>query len=200
MTLKLYDHPLSPYAQKVRISLREKGLEFEAVLPGGLGAGGAAGEFIEANPRAEVPALIDGDVRIFDSTVVLEYRAAILLYLLAGVTPLLMMFIWRHLAADRPIDARDPDAFSLYFLLAFLCIQSTLAWPVWNIDYYIRTGTYAVQLLRPYDPWFTELIENIATNCLRFPINLAIVAAGLRLAARAAHAATLYMVWARRRR
>ena len=71
--ITLYDHPLSPYAQKVKIALREKGLEFQAELPGGLGAGGAQGGFIEANPRAEVPALIDGDVRVFDSTIILEY-------------------------------------------------------------------------------------------------------------------------------
>jgi glutathione S-transferase/RNA polymerase-associated protein len=71
--ITLYDHPLSPYAQKVRIALREKGLTFELALPGGLGAGGAAGEFAETNPRAEVPALIDGEVRVFDSTIILEY-------------------------------------------------------------------------------------------------------------------------------
>src|SRR5271156_1957250 len=71
--ITLYDHPLSPYAQKVRIALREKGLEFRAALPGGLGAGGAAGEFAEANPRAEVPVLIEGEARVFDSTVILEY-------------------------------------------------------------------------------------------------------------------------------
>ena len=71
--LTLYDHPLSPYAQKVKIALREKGQTFEAPLPGGLGAGGAQGEFIKANPRAEVPALVDGDVAIFDSTIILEY-------------------------------------------------------------------------------------------------------------------------------
>jgi len=71
--ITLYDHPLSPYAQKVRIALREKGVEYEVALPGGLGAGGAAGEFAEANPRAEVPVLIDGAARIFDSTIILEY-------------------------------------------------------------------------------------------------------------------------------
>lgn len=69
----LYDHPLSPYAQKVKIALREKGLPFEASMPGGLGAGGAAGAFVEASPRAEVPALVDGEARIFDSTIILEY-------------------------------------------------------------------------------------------------------------------------------
>ncbi len=71
--ITLFDHPLSPYAQKVRIALREKGVPFELALPGGLGAGGAAGDFVAANPRAEVPALIDGDVRVFDSTIILEY-------------------------------------------------------------------------------------------------------------------------------
>jgi glutathione S-transferase/RNA polymerase-associated protein len=71
--ITLYDHPLSPYAQKVKIALREKGQAYEAPLPQGIGAGGAAGEFAEANPRAEVPALVDGDVRVFDSTIILEY-------------------------------------------------------------------------------------------------------------------------------
>jgi glutathione S-transferase/RNA polymerase-associated protein len=71
--ITLYDHPLSPYAQKVRIALREKRLAYQVALPGGLGAGGAAGEFAEANPRAEVPVLIDGAARVFDSTIILEY-------------------------------------------------------------------------------------------------------------------------------
>ena len=31
--LRLYDHPLSPYAQKVKIALREKGLPFETPMP-----------------------------------------------------------------------------------------------------------------------------------------------------------------------
>jgi glutathione S-transferase/RNA polymerase-associated protein len=70
---KLYEHPLSPYAQKVKIALREKGVEFELALPGGLGTGGVAGEFLDANPRAEVPVLVDGDAAVFDSTIILEY-------------------------------------------------------------------------------------------------------------------------------
>jgi glutathione S-transferase/RNA polymerase-associated protein len=70
---KVYEHPLSPYAQKVKIALREKGVDFEVATPGGLGAGGVAGEFLAANPRAEVPVLIDGETAVFDSTVILEY-------------------------------------------------------------------------------------------------------------------------------
>jgi hypothetical protein len=31
--LKLYEHPLSPYAQKVKIALEEKNVAFEATIP-----------------------------------------------------------------------------------------------------------------------------------------------------------------------
>ncbi len=73
MTVTLWDHPLSPYAQKVKIALREKNVAFETAIPGGIGVGGAAGEFVAANPRAEVPALIHDGFGVFDSTIILEY-------------------------------------------------------------------------------------------------------------------------------
>ena len=70
----LFEHPLSPYAQKIKIALREKGLAFELRTPDGLGSGNGYGsDFTRASPRAEVPALIDDDACIFDSTIILEY-------------------------------------------------------------------------------------------------------------------------------
>lgn len=71
--LLLYEHPLSPYAQKVKIALREKGVPFEVRLPEGIGTGATGGGFASANPRGEVPALIHGETAIFDSTIILEY-------------------------------------------------------------------------------------------------------------------------------
>lgn len=67
----LYEHPLSPYAQKVKIALAEKAVPFESRLPDLLG--GNLGEFLPLNPRLEVPTLVDGDLAVFDSTVILEY-------------------------------------------------------------------------------------------------------------------------------
>jgi stringent starvation protein A len=69
----LYEHPLSSYAQKVKIALREKGIAFDLELPDTFGTGRTDGPFAEANPRGEVPVLIDGDLRLFESTVILEY-------------------------------------------------------------------------------------------------------------------------------
>ena len=67
----LYEHPLSPYAQKVKIALREKGVEFEPRMPDLFGGGDT--EFQAANPRREVPALVDVAIAVFDSTIILEY-------------------------------------------------------------------------------------------------------------------------------
>src|SRR5947199_303300 len=67
----VYEHPLSPYAQKVKIALAEKGVAFECRLPDFMS--GRDDAFAAANPRLEVPALVDGDTRVFDSTIILEY-------------------------------------------------------------------------------------------------------------------------------
>lgn len=72
--LFLHDHPVSSYAQKVRIALREKGIPFDYATPKGLGTGQRLPDLAEANPRLEVPALvIDDDFKIFDSKVILGY-------------------------------------------------------------------------------------------------------------------------------
>lgn len=71
--LVVWEHPLSPYAQKVKMALREKGLAFEVRLPMGIGAGTTDDEFGRASPRREVPAFIDGDTAIFDSRIIVDY-------------------------------------------------------------------------------------------------------------------------------
>ena len=73
MSLIVYEHPLSPYAQKVKIALDEKGVTYETKMPVAIGTGQPDLAFLKANPRGEVPALIDGDFSVFDSTIILEY-------------------------------------------------------------------------------------------------------------------------------
>jgi glutathione S-transferase/RNA polymerase-associated protein len=69
--LVLFEHPLSPFAQKVKIALAEKEVPYESRVPDILG--GELSDFVSLNPRLEVPTLLDGDLAVFDSTVILEY-------------------------------------------------------------------------------------------------------------------------------
>lgn len=71
--IKLYEHPLSAYAMKAKIGLLEKGIDFEAVVPAGMMDGRKETGFLDASPRGEIPALVDGEVTVFDSTIILEY-------------------------------------------------------------------------------------------------------------------------------
>ena len=73
--LTFYEHPLSPYARKVKICLYEKGIPFDRrfVNPYAGPADPNWQAFVRASPRREVPVLVDGDVRVFDSTIIADY-------------------------------------------------------------------------------------------------------------------------------
>lgn len=53
--------------------LRFKGLPFEKETPKNMGIGEINADFKSANVRMEVPALVDGDFKIFDSTAIVMY-------------------------------------------------------------------------------------------------------------------------------
>lgn len=68
--LTLIEIPISPYAQKVKLALLEKGLSFEVEridmerYPDSMESLGI---------RREVPVLVDGDLRLADSTIIVAY-------------------------------------------------------------------------------------------------------------------------------
>jgi glutathione S-transferase len=78
--MKLFSGPLSMFGAKAEIAAHEKGIAFELVMvpfemkthyqpkhP----------EVLRINPKRQVPALIDGDLEIFDSTQIFEYFEAV---------------------------------------------------------------------------------------------------------------------------
>jgi glutathione S-transferase len=75
-SMKVYSGPLSLFSKKVEIALTEKGLAFERVLvPFSQERGYAPKnqDVLAANPRGQVPVLIDGALALYDSTVIFEY-------------------------------------------------------------------------------------------------------------------------------
>ena len=68
--MRLYDNPFSPFARKVRLVLDRKGLAYEAVD----GLDKANARALEAvNGRLEVPALVDGDITVVNSSDIVAY-------------------------------------------------------------------------------------------------------------------------------
>ncbi|WP_262297270.1 glutathione S-transferase family protein [Microvirga sesbaniae] len=74
--MKLYSGPVSLFSRKVEIALHEKGLAFEQILVPFTQTAGYSPknpDVLAVNPKGQVPVLVDGDLSLYDSTVILEY-------------------------------------------------------------------------------------------------------------------------------
>ncbi|EIM29250.1 glutathione S-transferase family protein [Microvirga lotononidis] len=74
--MKLYSGPVSLFSRKVEIALHEKGLVFERILVPFTQTKGYSPknpDVVAINPKGQVPVLVDGDLSLYDSTVILEY-------------------------------------------------------------------------------------------------------------------------------
>nr|BAF56180.1 glutathione S-transferase [Allium cepa] len=75
MGLKLYGPTLSPNVVRVIAVLNEKGLDFE-LIPVDMKSGEhKKPEFLQINPFGQVPALEDGDIKLFESRAICRYLA-----------------------------------------------------------------------------------------------------------------------------
>lgn len=74
--ITLYSGPLSLFARKVEIALREKGLAFERIMVPfnqTTGYDPKHPEVVALNPKRQVPVLNDDGIVLYDSTIILEY-------------------------------------------------------------------------------------------------------------------------------
>jgi glutathione S-transferase len=72
----LYSAHLSLFARKVEIALAEKALKFERVMVPFSQARGYSPKHpavVAANPKGQVPVLVDGELALYDSTIIIEY-------------------------------------------------------------------------------------------------------------------------------
>lgn len=68
--LACYSDPADHYSHRVRIVLAEKGVGVEIIS---VEAGRQPPKLLEANPYGSVPTLVDRDLALYESTVVMEY-------------------------------------------------------------------------------------------------------------------------------
>jgi ABC-2 type transport system permease protein len=106
-----------------------------------------------------------------------EYRAEIVIWMISGSLPLVMMAVWMALAADGPVGGYAAADFAAYFLSVFLVRQLTVVWVVWELDREIRLGELSPKLLRPMDPMWVHLADNVAEKAVLGGFALLVVGA-----------------------
>ena len=73
--LACYSDPADHYSHRVRIVLAEKGVSAEIIS---VEAGRQPPKLIEVNPYGSLPTLVDRDLALWESTVVMEYLDCLL--------------------------------------------------------------------------------------------------------------------------
>ncbi len=68
--MTLYSDPLCPYSHQVRMVLAEKGISVDVV---DVDAQALPDEVMDFNPYATVPTLVDRELRLYDSRIIMEY-------------------------------------------------------------------------------------------------------------------------------
>jgi glutathione S-transferase len=73
--LKLYDFPLSGNCYKIRLLLSMLGFPYERETIDIMHGESQTDDFKKLNPRGQIPVLVDGEVRLWDSMAILVYLA-----------------------------------------------------------------------------------------------------------------------------
>lgn len=105
----------------------------------------------------------------------LEYRAEILLWALSGLLPLLMGALWSGSAAAAA-SGLSPEAFSRYFLAAFVVRQFTIVWVVYAFEEDNLLGRLSPYLLQPLPLIWRYVAAHLAEQLTRVPFVAAMVA------------------------
>ncbi len=107
--------------------------------------------------------------------VMLEYRAEIALWALAGLLPLIMLGVWSGSGAAAALGF-GPGQLARYFLSAFVVRQFTVVWMINAFEEDALQGRLSPYLLQPLQPLWRYLAAHLAEQVTRLPFVLAILA------------------------
>jgi ABC-2 type transport system permease protein len=95
------------------------------------------------------------------------YRTEFLIWILTTNMPLVMLALWRAVAAEGPVGRFGAAEFSAYYVAVLFVRILTGSWMVWQLTMDIRQGLLAPRLLRPVHPLVAYSAEHLAAVPLR---------------------------------
>ncbi|MGE0547244.1 MAG: ABC transporter permease [Kofleriaceae bacterium] len=102
----------------------------------------------------------------------LAYRAEFLVWILTTTLPLIMLGLWRTVAAEGPFKQFSSSAFVAYYLATMIVRHVTGSWVAWQISEEIRLGQMSMRLLRPLHPFVVFGASHLAAIPFRVAISV----------------------------
>lgn len=103
-----------------------------------------------------------------------EYRAELILWVLAGSLPIIFMGIWIQAAQGGEFGLTPVD-FARYFLTVFIVRQITVAWVIWDFEREVIEGKLSPKLLQPIDPVWHHVASHLSERVARIPFVLLLI-------------------------
>ena len=101
-----------------------------------------------------------------------EYRAELLLWVLANSLPLIMMGVW---VQSRPKKVNFHYHLKILhdtFITVFFIRQLTVVWVAWDFEKEVVEGKLSPRLLQPIDPVWHHVAGHVAERFARLPFSL----------------------------
>jgi ABC-2 type transport system permease protein len=110
----------------------------------------------------------------------LEYRAELFLWALAGSLPIIMMGVWMQASSQASFQL-TPVEFARYFITVFFVRQLTVVWVIWDFEKEVVEGKLSPRLLQPLDPFWLHFFGHIAERFARLPLVFILLAVAFSL-------------------
>ena len=104
----------------------------------------------------------------------LEYRAEIVLWMLAGILPFILMAVWMTAASQHDYGI-SPVEFARYYLAVFVTHQLIAVWVIWEFEEDVLYGHLSHYLLQPMDPIWRYVSTHLAERLSRLPFLAALI-------------------------
>ena len=99
----------------------------------------------------------------------LQYRIAMLIWLIGGIIePLMYLVVWRTVAQQQggSVGGYSENDFVVYFIALMMVNHGTFTWIMWEYVFRIRTGQFSVMLLKPIHPIHNDIAYNVGYKIL----------------------------------
>jgi ABC-2 type transport system permease protein len=92
----------------------------------------------------------------------MEYRAEAVIWMLAAFAqPLVTLAVWISVAGQGSVGGYTRVDFIHYFLAVMFVERMTRSWVTWELEYQVRMGVLSAYLVRPIDPIWHHVVENL---------------------------------------
>ncbi len=103
-----------------------------------------------------------------------EYRAELILWVLANSLPIIMMGVWIEASQGGRFDLSALQ-FARYFICVFFIRQLTIVWVIWEFEKEVVEGRLSPRLLQPIDPAWHHVAGHLSERLARLPFTLLLI-------------------------